>query len=298
MPPAGRASTSRPFSRSMAASEPARRRCTPRTAVTTPMAGSASAARWAMSPSTYMPISSTAVWVEGVRRSRVSGRPTSLFWLPSLASTSRVVRSTAAMASLVEVLATDPVTPTTSGWKRLRHAEATRPSAATPSSTSTTVVSPNWSRLAASGASVTSRAVAPAATAGARKRCPSVRAPGRATKRLPGSTSRESTAAPRIGRPPGSAAPGHRWPLPGRAHRRQVARGSAVGVASPRSRSGAILPRDRSRSRRGRRHVGDLRHARLLRRHGRGGRARRGAGLGREIQGHDGVLGRAAEELV
>ena len=96
----------------------------------------------------------------------------------------------------------EPVTPTTSGWKRARHAAATRPSAATPSSTSTTVVSPSRSSAGASGASLTSRAVAPAATASSRNRWPSVRAPGRATKRLPGSTRRESTAAPRIGRPP------------------------------------------------------------------------------------------------
>ena len=128
-------------------------------------------------------------------RPRCSGCPR---WPAPRASCAARRRS----ASLVEVLATEPVTPTTSGWKRARHAAATRPSAATPSSTSTTVVSPSRSSGEASGASLTSRAVAPAATAASRNRWPSVRAPGRATKRLPGSTRRESTAAPRIGRPP------------------------------------------------------------------------------------------------
>ena len=40
-----------------------------------------------MSPGTYMPISSTATWSSGARRSSVSGSPTSLFSLPLLRST-------------------------------------------------------------------------------------------------------------------------------------------------------------------------------------------------------------------
>ena len=50
----------------------------------------------------------------------VSGRPTSLFWLPSLRNVRKRRPRTAATASLVEVLAMLPVTPTTSGSNRRR----------------------------------------------------------------------------------------------------------------------------------------------------------------------------------
>ncbi len=53
-------------------------------AVTMPISGRPIAARSRISPPTYMPISRTAAACSGPSRSTVSGRPTSLFWLPSV----------------------------------------------------------------------------------------------------------------------------------------------------------------------------------------------------------------------
>ena len=198
MPSGGNASTSSPLARSTAASVPIRDRWTAWTAVTTPIAGFAIAARSAISPPTYMPISSTAASCSGPNRRTVSGSPISLFWLPSLLSVRRAVPRTAAIASLVDVLAMLPVTPTTTGSKRRRQPAATAPRAAAPSGTRTTVTSPSESG-SASGR-VTSTAAAPRRTASPRWAWPSVRSPGRATKSWPGDTRRESTAAPWMGR--------------------------------------------------------------------------------------------------
>ena len=81
------------------------------TAVTTPIRGRAMRASSAISPPTYIPISRTAASCSGPIRSSVSGRPTSLFWLPSLRSVRKRADRTAAIASLVDVLAMLPVTP-------------------------------------------------------------------------------------------------------------------------------------------------------------------------------------------
>ena len=59
------------------------------------------------------------------RRRSVSGRPISLFWLPSLFRVGIAAPRTAAVASFVDVLAKLPVMPTTSGAKRARQAAAT-----------------------------------------------------------------------------------------------------------------------------------------------------------------------------
>ena len=168
------------------------------------MDGRPIAARPRISPPTYMPISRTAASCSGPRRRTVSGRPTSLFWLPSVRRVRKRRPSTAATASLVDVFAMLPVMPTTIGVNRVRQAAATACRAARVSGTSTRVTSPSvpWagSPAAGSGPRETRMAAAPAAAAAARNRWPSVRSPGRATNRLPGATRRESTAAPRIRR--------------------------------------------------------------------------------------------------
>ena len=97
------------------------------TAVTTPIRGRAMRARSAISPPVYIPISRTAASCSGPRRMSVSGRPTSLFWLPSLRSVRKRRPRTAATASLVDVLAMLPVTPTTSGSNRRPPAGGDRP---------------------------------------------------------------------------------------------------------------------------------------------------------------------------
>ncbi len=140
---AGRASTSSAFASSIASSDPIRDRWTGWTAVTIPTEGSPIAARSRISPPTYMPISSTAAPCSGPRRRTVSGRPTSLFWLPSVRSVANRRSSTPATASLVEVLAMLPVIPTTSGSNRRRHAAATACSARSGSATRTIVTSPS-----------------------------------------------------------------------------------------------------------------------------------------------------------
>ena len=193
-PSAGSASTSSPLARSTASIEPMRERWTSRTAVTTPIFGRAMAASWAISPPTYIPISSTAASCSGPIRSTVSGRPISLLALPSLFRVTNRSARTAAMASLVEVLAMLPVTPTTSGEKRRRQAAATACRPRSVSGTTIADAAPRASSASPSGSSETRRAAAPSARAAPMKRWPSVRSPGRATKRFPGRTSRESTA--------------------------------------------------------------------------------------------------------
>src|SRR5450759_5047240 len=154
-----------------------------------------------------MPISRTAASCWGPKRSTVSGNPTSLLALPSLLSVSKRCDKTAAIASLVDVLAMLPVTPTTRGEKRWRQAAATAGRPNNVSGTATIATSAAAAAAAtaerpasASLPSPTRSAAAPAARAALRKRWPSVDSPGRATKRAPGSTNRESTAAPLMGR--------------------------------------------------------------------------------------------------
>ena len=171
-PAAGSASTSSAFASSIASIDPIRDRWTGWTAVTIPIEGRPIAASSRISPPTYIPISSTAASCSGPSRSTVSGRPTSLFWLPSVRSVTNRPSSTPATASLVEVLAMLPVIPTTSGENRARQAAATACSARNGSATRTTATSPRDSSGAspasASGSRRTSIAAAPAAAAAAR----------------------------------------------------------------------------------------------------------------------------------
>ncbi len=81
--------------------------------VMTAISGRAAAVIRDSSPKWFMPISSTAARVDFSMRSTVSGMPTSLFRLPSVLRVSQCCPSTAATISLVVVLPTEPVTPTT-----------------------------------------------------------------------------------------------------------------------------------------------------------------------------------------
>ena len=148
---------------SMASMLPIRDRWTGWTAVTTPMDGRAMAARSAISPPMYIPISRTAASCSGPSSRSVRGRPISLFWFPALRSVRKRRPRTAATASFVEVLAMLPVIPTTSGSNRRRQPAATAPRAAIPSATRMTVTSP--SAAGSAGGRVTRSAAAPAATA-------------------------------------------------------------------------------------------------------------------------------------
>ena len=156
----------------MASIDPIRDRWTGWTAVTMPIDGRAIAARARISPPVYMPISRTAASCSGPRRRTVSGRPTSLFWLPSVRRVANRPPRTPATASLVEVFAMLPVMPTTSGEKRVRQAAATAWSARSVSGTRITVTSPRSARAvspaAASGSRDTRTAAAPASIAARR----------------------------------------------------------------------------------------------------------------------------------
>ena len=158
-PAAGSASTSSAFASSIASIDPIRDRWTGWTAVTIPIDGRPIAASSRISPPTYIPISRTAASCSGPSRSTVSGRPTSLFWLPSVRSVANRRSRTPATASLVEVLAMLPVIPTTSGENRRAPGGGDRMQrrGACPA-TRTTVTSPS----ASSGAS-------PASASGSRR---------------------------------------------------------------------------------------------------------------------------------
>ena len=295
MPFAGSASTSSPLARSTASIVPMRERWTGWTAVTTPMDGRPIAARSAISPPTYMPISRTAAACSGPRRRTVSGRPISLFWLPSLLRVRNAVaedRGDRLLGGGLGDAAGDP---------DHERGEAGPPAGRHGAERDEPVGDPDdghvaecagIGRMAGSRAGPRPRD----ARASARWSWPSVRSPGRATKTLPGSTRRESTAAPRIGRSD-------------RARRRPPVR---------RTRSSAVKASvDRPRHRRI--HVGHRRpvsHAHrspvraseasvplvpgAARARCRPSRGRGGAGgvpVGEQVRGRDGVGGDAAEEL-
>ena len=120
------ASTSSPFARSTPSIPPSRSVWAAPTTVTTPTEGRATAHRRAISPAPRMPISSTITSVSSGLSRMVTGRPCSLLKLRGLAAVRKVLASTAASRSLVEVLPTDPVMPTTLSGRSER---AQRPSA-------------------------------------------------------------------------------------------------------------------------------------------------------------------------
>ena len=162
-----------------------------------------SRARSAISPPTYMPISRTAARCSGPRRRTVSGRPISLFWLPSLRRVGSAAPRTAATASLVEVLAM---------LARDPDDERVEPRVARPSraawSARSGIGRPGrpWRRGRRAGASA--GGPRDEDRRGARRRAPRRGSRGRRSARpagprtgCPASTARESTAPPRIGRP-------------------------------------------------------------------------------------------------
>ena len=179
VPSGGSASSSSPLACSTASSDPIRDRWTGWTAVTTPIDGRPIAARSAISPPTYMPISRTTASCSGPSRRSVSGSPISLFWLPSVLSVRPPAARTAATASFVEVLAMLPVTPTTSGSNR--RASRRRPRRAPPGRRRHGRRSRRRAPRGPARGRVTSTAAAPRAIASARCTWPSVRSPGRAT---------------------------------------------------------------------------------------------------------------------
>ena len=81
--------------------------------VMTAISGRAAAVMREISPKWFMPISATMTSVSRVMRSRVSGRPISLLRLPSVFCARNPCDTTAYSSSLVVVLPTEPVTPTT-----------------------------------------------------------------------------------------------------------------------------------------------------------------------------------------
>ena len=131
-----------------------------------------------------------------------------LLWLPAVACTRRVAPMPRRSISLVVVLPTDPVTPTTSqfGWaSRQAAARASRnasQSSSAASRTLTPVAARLSSRLSATGSDATTTA-APAWAADKRYEFPLTFSPAKATKSEPSWTSRESmTAAPATSRVP------------------------------------------------------------------------------------------------
>ena len=88
--------------------------------VMTPTSGLAQRDSRLISPAWFMPISMTAYCVPASIWNRVRGRPSSLFWLPSVLMVAPRALRAVAQNSLVVVLPTLPVTPTTLGanWAR------------------------------------------------------------------------------------------------------------------------------------------------------------------------------------
>src|SRR5215218_1975851 len=188
VPVAGRASISSPLARATPSMPPTRSVCAGATDVTTPMSGRPTAHNRAISPKPRMPISSTRTSVSAGAARIVTGRPCSLLKLRSFAATRRPAPTAARTKSLVLVLPTLPVMPTTvAGSSRRAHA-ANAISAAPVSATSTTVIDASTGREA-------SVAGAPASAAAATNSWPS-RAATRGTNSWPGTSARESNEAP------------------------------------------------------------------------------------------------------
>ncbi len=138
-PVGGSASTSSPFAWATPSMPPSSAVWAAPTTVTTPTVGRATPHSRAICPRPRMPISSTMTSVSSGLSRMVTGRPCSLLKLRGLAAVRRVLPSAAASRSLVEVLPTDPVTPTTASGRRERAQPPSAISAAAVSSTSITV---------------------------------------------------------------------------------------------------------------------------------------------------------------
>src|SRR6185295_3256912 len=185
-----RPASSSAFASAMAATESKNSRCAARTTVKIATSGRARSDSSRSSPADDMPSSATIHSVPSGTLSIEIGRPIRLLKLPAVRATRNRRASIAASSSLVVVLPAEPVMPASfSGAReRISRARATRASPA--SATARRNPSP-----ASTGRSTTAPA-APRAKASATNRWPSVRAPGKAKKREPGETARESIAAP------------------------------------------------------------------------------------------------------
>ena len=197
----GRCSNSSPFARATPSMLPNPSRCAGAHWVTTPTEGRTRVVSAAISPRWFAPSSTTAMRCAASRSHRVSGTPISLLRLPRVAETGPMVRKIAAIISLTVVLPLLPVTATgRRSWKRLLHAEASRPNEHTESRT-------RMKGTGTSGARSTRAAAAPRRTASAMKSCPSKLGPRTATNSAPCGIARESVPTPRnVTSPPAARA--------------------------------------------------------------------------------------------
>ena len=162
--------------------------------LTMPMVGAAIAARRAISPGWFMPISITAAWCAGCKRISVSGTPISLFRLPRVArrpSSPKAAARIAAIISLTVVLPLLPVTPMTGMANCARQKWPAWPSAVRVFGTRIAgSVQPGGSCSA-----ITAAMVCELASCG-KKSWPSKCSPRRATNSAPGAALRLSVVRP------------------------------------------------------------------------------------------------------
>ncbi len=156
---------------------------------TSAMVGSAILASTSVSPGWFMPTSMTASRCAGLRRSKVSGNPTSLLKLPAVASRSdspTACPKIDAIISLTVVLPLLPVTATSGSENRLRQPRASAPSASRVSGTiSAGTCQPSGKRVA-------STALTPRAATSGKKSWASNRSPFSATNNSPAAAVRLS----------------------------------------------------------------------------------------------------------
>ena len=168
------------------------------TFTTRPQSGRTNEHSSAIWPVPRMPISTTTASVSGSAESSVLGTPSSLFWLPAVATTECAAASTSRTRFFVVVLPVEPVSAITRPCRWERHSRARSVTAPAVSGTSMTAA-PNSrasARTSSATGCMTSAPSAPAESAAATKSCPSARSPGSATYRSPAHTSRESQVMP------------------------------------------------------------------------------------------------------
>ncbi len=139
-PVGGSALTSSPLARATPSRSPKNSTWAAATLVTTPTSGRATRASSVMWPWPRAPISSTTHRASSEALSRVSGRPSSLLNDRSLAAVGKLEPRHAATRSLVVVLPTEPVMPTTPPTRA--RASSPRPMSARAVSPTTTAVPP------------------------------------------------------------------------------------------------------------------------------------------------------------
>ncbi len=212
------------------------------------MVGAASRARRAVSPGWFMPSSTTAARWCVRRRNSVSGTPTSLLRLPSVARRSSSPYAAARIAAIISFVVVLPLLPTTttSGMRcRARQPCARSPSAMRVSSTSTdgTTAEPRPRS--------TSTAAAPRAATSPRYAWPLKRSPASATKSAPASMRRLSVDTPAMRRTATSSpAPERRPPVSSATSARLITRRTPRPRGARRSAVRGATPRPRRRRRR------------------------------------------------